>query len=205
MDENAAIVNFGAIAKQLLAIVSATLCIYFGFRLFYITQAEGGEFEASTKWVKVRLIRAAPGVFFTLFGCMVLVGALFAENRFVRTASVPTPKTESGNPPIPQFKIQATGANSAGPTQMDWGQCAKSALFARDDFVARNSSAADPGRQDLMSGLDQILAYCVDQQLGDGSYARYARVERLRGAGGANDASDADKVAHTKVSDLLSE
>lgn len=202
MDENAAIVNLGALAKQLLAIGSATLCIYFGFRLFYITEARGGDFEASTAWGKVRLARAAPGIFFTLFGCIVLIGALVSQSRFTRTAE----SAPAGASTSTTNKIEARGAGTVGSQQMDWGRCAKSALFARDQLVAASGdNNVDPQVQNRRTGLEEILAYCVDRALGAGSYAKYARIERLRNAGGANDVSEGDKDVHAKVSDLLSE
>ena len=73
------VVQIGAVLRQALVSIVAALCIYFGYRLFYLTESTGGDFEASSKWGRVRLSKAAPGIFFTLFGCIVLLGVIFGR------------------------------------------------------------------------------------------------------------------------------
>ena len=212
----AAILLLGAVLKQSLSILAATLCIYFGYRLFYLTEQKSGEFEASASWGKVRLSQAAPGVFFTLFGCIVLVVALVTFSSFeskagslVATAkpkaAVEASKSNSESN-FSRTSIVARGASAAAPRTIDWDLCAKSAAYGRDLL------RSDPGYADAASargvflrnredGLERVTAYCVDQLLGNNSYARYVRVE----AGGNGNENGEDEKIHEAVAAVLGE
>ena len=204
----------GAAIKQTLAIIAATLCIYFGYRLFYITEQKTGNFEASAKWGKLKLSQAAPGIFFTLFGCVVLIVALETSSSFNssepkalagvvgQSVADPTAKAEGNQMHV----VSARGASATSPQTMDWRLCGKSANYARN-LLRSEREYGDAGStrgkflRQREDGLERMTAYCVDQALGQNSYARYARAEEL----GAADGRDEDKKAHDAVDAMLSE
>jgi len=62
---------------RMLIVLGGILCIYFGYRLFYIVTTRQGDFRLKTgQNYEVRLSYVGPGVFFALFGAGVLAFSL---------------------------------------------------------------------------------------------------------------------------------
>ncbi len=68
----------GIIIYRSLIALSGALCIYLGYRLFYIVTETQGRLSVSTGHDQaLQLQDVAPGVFFALFGAVILVVSLF--------------------------------------------------------------------------------------------------------------------------------
>ncbi len=62
---------------RMLIVLGGILCIYFGYRLFYVIKTKQGDFKIKTgQNYELSLSDVAPGVFFALFGAGVLVFSL---------------------------------------------------------------------------------------------------------------------------------
>ncbi|MFZ2525868.1 MAG: hypothetical protein WAW87_11225 [Candidatus Ferrigenium altingense] len=62
---------------RMLIVLGGILCIYFGYKLFYVTKTKQGDFKIKTgQNYELSLSDVAPGVFFALFGAGVLVFSL---------------------------------------------------------------------------------------------------------------------------------
>ena len=62
--------------ERLLIVVSATLTIYLGFKLFVLGATAGKSVEAKTVFGRVVVGGTAPGLVFMTWGCSVLIYAL---------------------------------------------------------------------------------------------------------------------------------
>jgi hypothetical protein len=66
--------------ERLAAVVIGGMAIYLGYRLFQAIPAQGGEGEARISLpgdVSIMISRVGPGVFFALFGTLVVAGSLY--------------------------------------------------------------------------------------------------------------------------------
>ena len=62
---------------RMLIVLGGILCIYFGYRLFFVTKTKQGDFKIKTgQNYELSLSDLAPGIFFALFGASVLVFSL---------------------------------------------------------------------------------------------------------------------------------
>ncbi|SER06081.1 hypothetical protein SAMN03159444_03122 [Pseudomonas sp. NFACC02] len=58
-------------------VLGGIICIYFGYRLFYVVQAKQGDFTVKTgEKLELSLKDVSPGIFFALFGAGILVFSL---------------------------------------------------------------------------------------------------------------------------------
>ncbi|HEY1631551.1 MAG TPA: hypothetical protein VGF56_09555 [Rhizomicrobium sp.] len=195
---------------QLATIAAAVVTIYFGYRLFHLAESKStAEFEVSGTFGKVRLARAAPGIFFTLFGCGVLVAALAHPAQLQLSGSAPSSGASLTATAGGGATLIASGVGS-GQTDLNLRECARTTDFLMRTVREGPTYAAAPpaGRQTYDAKLakaEQVLAFCVDRSLGiAGAYRRYKHVEEqdLR-PGGNNDVSVEDRTVHDSVSALL--
>lgn len=96
-----------------LAILYKCVCLFvglafafMGYRLFLAGKTkEAGSIEMSGNFNKIRLINAAPGIFFSLFGMVLIVSAVFQgiskdyDNTIVEFQSCPTVRIIPDKPP----------------------------------------------------------------------------------------------------------
>ncbi|MEY9334260.1 hypothetical protein ABH911_004571 [Pseudomonas protegens] len=88
---------------RMLIVAGGILCIYFGYRLFYVVQLKQGEFKIKTgENYEVSLSDVAPGVFFALFGAGILV---FCLTNGITIKPVPASMSEASKPSKPQSEI----------------------------------------------------------------------------------------------------
>lgn len=77
---------------RILIVLGGILCIYFGYKLFYVVQLKQGEFKIKTgESYEVSLSDVAPGVFFALFGAGILI---FCLTNGIIIKSVPADETD---------------------------------------------------------------------------------------------------------------
>jgi hypothetical protein len=199
---------------QLATMIVALATIYFGYRLFYLSETKStAEFEASGALGKVRLAKAAPGVFFTLFGCLVLVVALFHPVEFQLSPGPVTPGKTAAKVAHPDDRasasLSATGAIAA-TSEIDPAVCAKTIHFLAEDVRSSpDYQSAIPVRRQLLDQQlrqgEEILAICVDRALNrPGIYRLYKLIDkRIQVPGGNNDVTASDDEAYRTVSKLL--
>jgi hypothetical protein len=71
----AAAMVWGRVVERVLITLAGTGSLVLGFLLFRISVERGGEFSAGQKGAYVKLKDVGPGVFFALFGAIVLVAS----------------------------------------------------------------------------------------------------------------------------------
>ena len=88
---------------RMLIVVGGVLCIYFGYRLFYVVQLKQGEFKIKTgESYEISLSDVAPGVFFALFGAGILV---FCLTNGITIKPVPATMSEARKSSQPRSEI----------------------------------------------------------------------------------------------------
>lgn len=199
---------------QLATMIVALATIYFGYRLFYLNETKStAEFEASGALGKVRLAKAAPGVFFTLFGCLVLVVALFHPVEFQLSDGPAPPAKTAGKAASPADRasasLSATGALAVA-NDLDPKVCAQTVYFLAEDVRSSpDYHSAIPVRKQLVDRqlrqAEEILAICVDRALNKpGVYRRYKLIDkRMQTPGENDDVTASDDEAYRSVSKLL--
>ena len=228
MDQNnvPALVQYFSFFRSVASIISATFCIYFGYKLFYLTESKGGDFEASASWGKVRLSQAAPGVFFTLFGSLVLISAQFKSPEFrereqetsqvsrVTENDLGTSQNNEGNAEnrtmVSSREVVSSGAVRIEIDRIDFAACANSANYAvgviqADEAFSENSAELIRKKflHEKVESLAPIVGYCIDQQLGRGAFTTYKKISAMIKIGAMKDASEKDRKIFFAVKDIL--
>lgn len=194
---------------RLAIIFGAILSVTVGYLLFRIAATSTTTLEASGAIGKLHLTSTAPGIFFSLFGCVVLTvdlmhpptldiaNVVHAESRPAQAvdATRNNGDTEQGH------------VSGALGVDLDYPRCVQATDFALEEI--RSSAAyhhADSARRPIydarLRSLELTLASCVDRVLGAGSYAQYKRTTRNMQTGAQNDPAAIDNF--TRVSRLLS-
>jgi hypothetical protein len=73
--------------ERLAIVIISGLCIFWGYRLFSIATQKQGEFKLGSDFLKVHLASVAPGIYFSLFGSLVLIFAIFSKVDFTYTTN----------------------------------------------------------------------------------------------------------------------
>lgn len=78
-------VYIALIAYKIFVLIAGVALSYMGFRLFAINRiSPAGGLEASAGAYKLKLNRAAPGIFFTLFGAVIICFSIFKGVHYSR-------------------------------------------------------------------------------------------------------------------------
>ena len=62
----------GRVTERLLIVGTGAMCVYFGYRLFDKVQKRQGELELKGDKTSLKLRDVAPGIYFALFGSLLL-------------------------------------------------------------------------------------------------------------------------------------
>jgi len=73
------LMTVGRQIERVLVVATGGVAIYLGFRLFYLVKQRQGELLMQGKEFKLSIGDVAPGVYFALFGSMILVVDLFSK------------------------------------------------------------------------------------------------------------------------------
>lgn len=150
--------------ERLLIVLFGGLSIYFGYRLFDRAIAAAGELSAKGAGYALTLKRVAPGVFFALFGMVVMVVAISVQ--------------------LKQGQTDSMYAQEVAPTIETPKESAKKALFAISEVLRLSGSeqgkqfAATPGMTSALVQLDEYRALLVDQAYGEGTFAKYQELRK---------------------------
>jgi hypothetical protein len=102
------------ILYRALIVLGGIICIYFGYKLFYVVQAKQGDFTVKTgEKLELTLKDVSPGIFFALFGAGILVFSLGSNIQITRT--FPTPAAGTPKPSIGEALPQARKAPALVP------------------------------------------------------------------------------------------
>lgn len=71
--------TIGRQIERILVVFAGTLAIYLGFRLFYLVKQKQGELRLQGKDLGLSLGDVGPGIYFALFGSLILVTNLFRQ------------------------------------------------------------------------------------------------------------------------------
>jgi hypothetical protein len=156
-----------ALARSLerLGIIAVSgLSIWSGYRLFSIvTEAEAsGRFEA--KGVQFTIQRVGPGVFFALFGCLVLLYALASPMKLSSKGQ----RNEEG--PNFSYGLPGKGKPSYEPTMGAINRLKLLATQARIATLSENEHRLLADASDYLRLAQQCL---TDAEFGPGTYAEY--------------------------------
>lgn len=177
--------------KIFLTLIIAAVLIYFGYRLFYLAETKAGNLELESKFGKIRLIRATPGIFLTFFGTAILIVGLFKGSS------------------IESDRIKLSGSfGSVAAQSQDFKRCAREVYWAISEIKGSTtySGSTGPARTNVdkhLESLQLVLAQCVDSTVGAGAYAKYRVVQLQMDGGGTVNASTEENDAYRDVSDLL--
>ena len=89
----------GRIVERSLIVIGGILAIWFGFRLFDKISKENSAARLEGAGIKFEADRIGPGVFFSLFGALLLGYSLFSEVEVQAEKEVPTNAVEVNNQP----------------------------------------------------------------------------------------------------------
>lgn len=179
--------------KNVLAILCSMMLIYFGYRIFYLSESKFGDLEFDSKFGKVRIIHAAPGIFLSLFGAVILIFSLSNTSSFKDSGS--GTEVTFGSVGVKPEKFNKICANS-----IHW---ALNAVRSSQDYI----NSTGPGRLafDLEIGrLEAVIAECVDSELGSGYYGSYLQVQKRIDRGELPDVKDKNTIMHNSVSKFIS-
>jgi hypothetical protein len=129
------------ITYRLLIVLGGILCIYFGYRLFYVVKTKQGEFRIKTGTAyELAISDVAPGVFFALFGAGVLVFSLL--NGITIKPQTPATSSDSSSVTVPRPAEHAK-AHEAGqpPTKAQAIEKRSTAVLTPEGAVPNPSDA----------------------------------------------------------------
>jgi len=69
----------GRIVERLLIVLVGGMCVYLGYRLFDRAHQRQGELELKGQTSSLKLRDVAPGIYFALFGSLLLIVAVFIQ------------------------------------------------------------------------------------------------------------------------------
>lgn len=185
---------FARTAEKITIIGAAVCLIYFGYRLFYLTEDRSSEMEASGAWGKIKLVKAAPGVLFTLFGSAILLVAL--------TRGI----TIGPHIDIKGITTQDVTFGAAEASALNTTECARSAnVGIRQLELVLPGAPAEGIKLEYTrarDGLEDILSYCINRMLGANSYKKYKEAQAKIARGDA-DVSEDSRQIYQRVSQIL--
>lgn len=182
-------------AKVLLVLIIATLLIYFGYRLFYLAESKTGNLEIESKFGKVRLLRATPGIFLTFFGTVVLVVALF-KGSTLKSPAMNLEGSFNSVAPISELSNQRVCA-----TEVHWAINSIRTSSGYGQSAGRERTNFDTHLGDL----ETVLAQCVDAVVGPGAYKTYLPMQQKVDKGEPIDADKDRSRIYENVKNLLAD
>lgn len=196
--------------KSVLAMLVSSSCIYFGYRLFYLTESNSTEMEMSGKWGKIKLVKAAPGIFFSLFGCAVLIFALDQHASTSDYYSRSSPGSDDGHQTNGQSrKVDYGVAGSQERDQFDYKSCASSLhstieqIHSSQEYISAEKDKKDK-IDEMINNDENVVAACVDKALGQGKYRVFKSVDRDYREHVGTTRSKEDNDAYREVLEYLS-
>jgi hypothetical protein len=192
----------GRIAERLIIVILAGCSLYFGYNLFRITTQQAGEMIASGKNWKFRMAQVGPGVFFALFGTVVLACALYQGPSWSETD------------PITQKISHLTGVfpnidNGKPDTNAEILKGINSLILLRTRIKLLPNSHDETELSRIVEVLEPLRRDIVDALLGKGRYNEWAALNQRQTTDPANFErtmrTDTDlRQRYNKVEDLLS-
>jgi hypothetical protein len=153
--------------ERLMITLFAGLCVYWGYRLFDHALDSEGQLQAQGKGFKFGLKRVAPGVFFALFGAVVLCTGLFNPITSTHTSS-------EGN-----SQDSIVWGTFGIATDADKSQC-KDAIYGINRVLRYHETGAPKDKtekqelDDAMNRLRSHRRYLVDRIVARDSISKYS-------------------------------
>lgn len=151
--------------ERLIAVSLGGLCVFLGYKLFNKAVDQGGELEVAHQNSKLLLKQVAPGVFFALFGCGVILSSIV--KNYSSTANDQSNQNISYN---------------NNPTQIvnfPFNE-SKNALYAINAII--NSSPDEIPKltnfTKYKSDLEAYRVIMIDSIAGAGSFVKYKLLEK---------------------------
>lgn len=158
--------------ERLLIVLFGGMAIYLGYRLFAVAAAAEGSLDATAKGWKLSLRRVAPGVFFALFGMVVLALGMTASlniNPSKQTSpagAVTTAVIYHNVPPVREKQAEAS--------ELIFG------IFQSEQAIISNGKSVDfTSLQSALPKLARSREVLADWALGEGKVNWY-REQDLR-------------------------
>jgi len=159
--------------ERLLIVLIGGLCVYFGFRLYFVVASQKATLEASAKGYLLKLRDVGPGAIFCLIGCSLLAWSIFVQPRYEYTYSGVTgdTSTPSASPKVSVSYAGALDANTATRIKREMHAIA----FAKSRLAAsaNDHEAADPELEHAYKDLDSARLDLVRPYLSEDDVATY--------------------------------
>lgn len=180
--------EWGRALERLLVVMFGGLAMYYGFKLFYLVSSHDGELSAKGSTWQFRMVRVGPGVFFALFGTVIVTYALFQSPTIVKKGHDTTVEIRGGTPTVDASRASDTGTLRAIATIKVFTASAGEKPTAKQI----------EGLQRALRELEVVQARVIDAQFGQGAYSEWNRLkEKERGTPG--EFAEAMKIESTRT------
>jgi hypothetical protein len=158
--------EWGRALERLLVVLFGGLAMYYGFKLFSMVSSHEGELSAKGSTWQFKMVRVGPGVFFGLFGTVIVTYALVQSPTILRKSDGTT-EVRGGTPAVDASRSSEIGTLRAIATIKAFTASAGEKPTAKQLEVLRRA----------VEDLELVQAKVIDAQFGQGSYADWRRLK----------------------------
>jgi hypothetical protein len=154
--------------ERILVVIFGGASIYFGYRLFYLIKQKQGDLRIQGKEFKLSLSDVAPGIYFALFGSLLLTFNLFSSTESQRTETHRSSNSGEATTTLISESHRGLGSGGFGGETFS--------LEDPDNDVRRDYTPKSK-REDIL----KLRAYrnVLRQSLGDGTAKDFWRPDAL--------------------------
>lgn len=164
--------EWGRTLERLLIVVTGTMSMYCGYRLFAVVSGQAGELAAKAGDWQLRLVRVGPGVFFALFGAAIVIHAM---------SQAPSVSFDPATGAVREVRGALPGEPVGSPDQSQRAISAIVWLRKLHESGTTSLGAADLTNLGVVArDLEPLQARLVDSAVGPGSYATWQRLTELQ-------------------------
>jgi len=92
-------------AEKLVALIGGIICIYLGYLLFVKGVSGDASLKVEYDKSKIQLLNAAPGIFFALFGMVILSMGVWQQSHYSEFETVPAIRSDNLHSSISDAKM----------------------------------------------------------------------------------------------------
>ena len=159
----------GRAIERIIIAIAGVCSLYLGYRLFKTNLEKGGEFEAKMENFYLKLRDVGPGVFFALFGAVILISSTVTQVK------IATSERDSSITAMIGFE-----ANSS----ISWRKNAIKSINTLETHLTEDGPLPDDDTLRVMQlaveGLEPVKRELVDIEFGDGEYDNYNNLLQLQ-------------------------
>lgn len=189
-------IYIGRVFERILIVLLGGSCMYMGYRLFSVSMSESGKMVLEKSGWKFQLSQVGPGVFFALFGSVVLGYAMFLAPTYSIVVDGGLSNTGVGQDKSSSGDMSAAGSTSRKTVEslsgvvsgMDFQpSSSKDYLVSLNtlEFISHSRAPQDESSARILSKaqrkLEPLKAMLIDISVGrKGAYNEWARLNDLK-------------------------